>query len=127
MSNPKLGVDLAGPDLIPTYQGDVALIEGKNNVRGAILRRLNTPLGCLFAHPWYGNPVHDILSENMNDAWAGRAIAGIRQCLDQEPRIKVESVQVTMYPEDRLAVFNITYRVLDEPGEENIVWQVSIT
>lgn len=126
MANPKLGVDLAGPDLIPTYQGDVALVEDKKNVKGAILRRLNTPLGGLFAHPQYGNPVHDILSEIMDQAWAGKAIAGIRQCLDQEPRVKVETVDVDMYPEQRLAVFNITYRVLDEPGAENLVWQVNI-
>lgn len=126
MGNPKLGVDLAGPDLVPTYTGDVALVDDKMNVKGAILRRLNTPPGGLFAHPWYGNPVYDIMSETMDDAWAGKAVAGIRQCLDQEPRIKVESVEVSIYPEQRLAVFEITYRILDEPGAENLVWQVNI-
>lgn len=125
-ANPKLGVDLAGPDLASTPAGDVALVDGRENVRRAILRRLNTPLGGLFAHPQYGNPVHDILSETMDDAWAGKAVAGIRQCLDQEPRIRVEAVKVDMYPEQRLAVFEISYRVLDEPGAENIVWQVKI-
>ncbi|TEB09296.1 GPW/gp25 family protein [Pelotomaculum propionicicum] len=126
MTNPKLGVDLAGPDLSPTYQGDAALVHDTTNVRGAILRRLETPLGGLFAHPQYGNPVHDILSDVMADAWSGKAVVGIRQCLDQEPRVKVEDVNVEMYPEQRLAVFNITYRVLDEPGVENLVWQVNI-
>lgn len=126
MANQKLGVDLAGPDLIPTYQGDASLVDDKVNVRGAIMRRLNTPLGRLFNHPEYGNPVHDILSEPMDEAWAGKAMAGIRQCLAQEPRIKVESVKVEMYPEQRTAVFLISYKVLDEPGIENIIWQVSI-
>ncbi|MEW6423184.1 MAG: GPW/gp25 family protein [Bacillota bacterium] len=126
MANPKLGVDLAGPDLVATYTGDASLVEDKENVRGAIIRRLNTPLGRLFAHPWYGNPVHDLLSEPMDDAWAGKALAGIRQCLDQEPRIKVKSVQVNISPEDRKAVFNISYTIIETPGVENLVWQVNL-
>lgn len=126
MGNPKLGVDLAGPDLVPTYTGDVSLVKDKDNVRGAMLRRLNTPLGGLFAHPWYGNPVYDILSDIMNQAWAGKAVVGIRQCLKQEPRINVESVQVDIFPEDRLAVFNIVYSIFDTPKEENLVWQVNL-
>lgn len=126
MANQKLGVDLAGPDLVPTYQGDASLVDDKVNVRGAIMRRLNTPLGRLFNHPEYGNPVYDILSEPMDEAWAGKAMAGIRQCLAQEPRIKVESVKVDMYPEQRTAVFLISYKLLDEPGIENIIWQVRI-
>lgn len=126
MANQKLGVDLAGPDLVPTYQGDAALVDDRANVRGAIMRRLNTPLGGLFAHPEYGNPVHDLLSEPMDEAWSGKAVAGIRQCLNQEPRIKVESMWVGMLPELRLAVFTIEYSVIDTPGSENIVWQVDI-
>lgn len=127
MGNPKLGIDLAGPDLIPTYQGDTALVDDRANVRGAMMRRLNTPLGGLFAHPEYGNPVHDLLSETMDEAWQGKALAGIRQCLDQEPRIKVEDVQVYIYPEQRKAFFNISYAVLDDPGIENIVWEVDLS
>lgn len=126
MANPKLGVDLAGPDLVPTYQGDASLVDDKVNVRGALKRRLNTPLGGLFTHPEYGNPVHDLLSEPMGDAWQGKAIIGIRQCLDQEPRIKVDSVQVDLHPEQRMAVFTITYKVLDDPGAENLVWKVNL-
>lgn len=126
MPNPKLGVDLAGPDLVPTYQGDTALVEDKVNVRKAIERRLNTPLGRLFAHPEYGNPVHDLLSEPMDDAWQGKAIAGIRQCLAQEPRIKVEAVQVEIFLEDRKAVFTTSYSVVETPGVENLVWQVNL-
>jgi len=126
MANQKLGVDLAGPDLVPTYQGDASLVDDKVNVRGAIMRRLNTPLGGLFTHPEYGNPVHDILSDTMDEAWAGKAMAGIRQCLAQEPRIKVEAVKVEMYPEQRTAVFLISYKLLDEPGIQNIIWQVNI-
>lgn len=127
MPNPKLGVDLAGPDLVPTYQGDAALVDDKANVRGAIERRLNTPLGGLFAHPGYGNPVYDLLSEPLDGVWPGKAMAGVRQCLDQEPRIRVESVQVEVYPEQRKAMFDISYSLLDTPGTENLVWGVNLT
>lgn len=127
MANPKLGVDLAGPDLAPTYQGDISLVDDKQNVRGAIMRRLNTPLGGLFFHPEYGNPVHNLLSEPVDASWPGKAVAGIYQCLGQEPRITVESVGIDVYPEQRLAVFNIIYRIVETPGTENLVWQVNIS
>lgn len=125
MGNQKLGVDLADPDLTVTYQGDLALTDGKDNVKNALLRRLNTPLGALFAHPEYGNPVFDLISDVINAAWAGKAVAGIRECLDQEPRIKGDSV-VEMYLEQRQAVSQISYSILDKPGTENLVWQVSV-
>lgn len=122
----KLGVDIAGPDLAATYQGDLALANGANNVKGAIIRRLDTPLGGLFSHPSYGNPVWDLLSDVMDRSWSGRAEAAIRTCLAQEPRITVRDVQVTVYPEDRQAVFSIDYQVLDVPRADNLVWSVSV-
>lgn len=127
MGNPKLGIDLAGPDLPTTYQGDTALLEDRANVRAAMIRRLDTPLGGLFSHPEYGNPVHDILSEPMDAAWVGKAESGLRQCLAQEPRIVVESITSDIYPEERKAVFSISYAVVDEPGSENLVWEVDLS
>lgn len=126
VNNSRLGVDLAGLDLRTTYQGDLALSEGRDNVRAAIMRRLDTPLGGLFSHPKYGNSVHDIISEVMDDSWQGKAISGIRQCLAQEPRITLESVGVEIVMEQRTAVFSILYSVLDAPAAENIVWEVSL-
>jgi len=126
MANPRLGVDLAGLDLRTTLQGDLALIEDKENVRAAIIRRLDTPMGKLFSHPDYGNPLHDLLSEPINQDFEGRAVIAIQQCLSKEPRIKLEGVEVTLVPEQRQVLFNITYRILDEPGPENLVWEVAL-
>lgn len=124
MANPRLGVDLAGLDLRTTLQGDLALIEDRDNVRAAIIRRLDTPLGKLFSHPDYGNPLHDLLSESIDQNFSGRAVIAIQQCLSQEPRIKLQGVEVTLAPEQRRVVFNITYSILDQPGSDNLVWEV---
>jgi len=126
MGNPKLGVDLASPDLIATYTGDIKLADDRENVRQAIIRRLNTPLGGLFSHPEYGNPLWDHLSGVMDQSWPSKAEGAIRICLAQEPRITVESVQVTINLETRQAVFNIEYQILDEPRADNLVWSVSV-
>lgn len=124
--NPRLGVDLAGLDLRTTYQGDLALNEGRENVRAAMMRRLDTPVGGLFSHPDYGNPVHDILSDVMDNAWEGKVIAGIHKCLQQEPRIQVQTVEVETELEARKAIILITYSVLNEPGTDNLVWEVNL-
>lgn len=126
MTNPRLGVDLAGHDLRNTPQGDLALMEDIENVRYAIYRRLETPLRSLFAHPDYGNPVHDLLSEPMDQTWQGKAIAGIRECLAQEPRITVLKVVVDIDIENRKAVFSISYAVMGIPRADNLVWQVNL-
>jgi len=123
MANPKLGVDLAGRT---TAQGDLNLMEDVENVRAAMTRRLDTPLGALFSHPGYGNPVHDMLSEPMDSTWEGKALAGIRSCLEQEPRITLKTVEVTIYMEMRKAAFNSTYLILGTPREDNLVWEADL-
>lgn len=126
MANRKLGVDLAGLDLRTTLQGDLALTDDRENVRAAMMRRLDTPLGGLFSHPDYGNPLHDMLSDPIDQNFAGRAVIAIRQCLNQEPRIKVKGIEITAEPEQRRVVFIISYSILDEPGSENLVWEVAL-
>jgi phage baseplate assembly protein W len=79
----------------------------------------------LFAHPDYGNLIWDLLSENVNNAWAGKAETAIRECLNQEPRISVDSIQISIYPEARRVVADIYYQVKDVPGVENLVWSVA--
>ncbi len=126
MANPKLGVDLAGLDLHTTYQGDLALMQDVDNVRAAIHRRLETPLGGLFSHPDYGNPLHEYLSEQMDSTWEGKAIVGIKECLKQEPRITLKKVEISINMESRKAAFSISYLVLNAPGEDNLVWEVDL-
>lgn len=126
MANPRLGVDLAGLDLRSTLQGDLALIDDRGNVRAAIYRRLDTPQGRLIFHPWYGNSLHELLSEPLDASFSGRAIAAIRQCLSQEPRIELKDIEVAMNPEERRVIFNLTYTILDYPGTDNIVWEVDL-
>ncbi len=126
MTNPKLGVDLAGLDLRTTSQGDLALMEDIENVKAALQRRLETPLGGLFSHPEYGNPLHDYLSEPMDSTWEGKTLAALQECLGQEPRITLKKVDISIDMENRKAVFSISYLVLNTPGEDNLVWEVDL-
>jgi len=127
VANEKLGVDLAFDldDLLLTPTGDLALTEDTANVRAAVLRLLNTRPGELLAHPDIGNPVWDMLSDPITDGWLDLAKAAILTCLETEPRITVQDISAESLPEQRAVRFTITYLVLDEPGEENLVWEVS--
>ncbi|GBF34151.1 hypothetical protein DCCM_3263 [Desulfocucumis palustris] len=127
MDNPKLGVDMAfKDDLVISNQGDIQLTADAANVKSAVIRRLNTPVGELLFHPGYGNPLYDILSDIMTESWKGKAITAIRQCLAQEPRISVDTVSVEIFPEDRIARFTIAYKLLDDPRSDNVVWEASL-
>lgn len=127
MANEKLGVDLAFDldDLLLTPTGDLALTEDTANVRAAVLRLLNTRPGDLLAHPDIGNPVWDMLSDPITDGWLDLAKAAILNCLEAEPRITVQNITTEPIPEQRLIRFVVSYQVLDEPGEENLVWEVN--
>ena len=127
MGNAKLGVDLAfNADLLVTYQGDLKTVADRDNVIQAVRMRLDTPLGALFYDSSYGNPVLEMLSENLDSTWPGRATRAIKECLDHEPRIAAPGVQPDIIPEARKAVFNITFQILDDPRPGNLVWEVEI-
>lgn len=119
-----LGVDLAHNGRI-TSNGDLAIVSGPDNVRQAVTRRLNTPRGSLFAHPTYGNPVYDMLSEPITESWIGRAISCIQECLSDEPRIILINISTQVIPESRNVCFTVSYQLVNDSEVENITWEAA--
>lgn len=137
MKNLQLGTDLklenvgswlnaAETDVATTESGDLAVIDDRDNVRQALLRRFNTPVGVLWAHPEYGNPVWDILSEGIDDDFLHRATDGLRDCILQEPRVELISISYTENPEARLVIFDISYKLLNDTRVDNLNWELDV-
>lgn len=111
---------LSGPDI--SGEQDWNTIYNADNVRQALLIRLNCRKGDLWAHPEFGNPIWDMLSRPMDENFEEDATQAIRECLSAEPRaeeIRIDSELNYLY---RQAAFSIWYRVLKDPKAHNLVW-----
>jgi phage baseplate assembly protein W len=121
-TNPTLfGNDLAltdegdGGDLFSDSDGDLASNEGWDNLRQAIVRRLNTMQGHLSrlvrdveslyrVNHTYGNPAYRFLSEPINNNTINGLRTGVEECLREEDRIAILSVSVRIEVEARIRV-----------------------
>lgn len=136
-NNPQMGVDIKlqnqtswfgsfDTDLETTGRGDLCLIEGSDNLRQALIRRLNTPLGELWAHPDYGNGALDILSELIDDNLKALTIDAVSDCIRAEPRAQLIKIDALEYPEQRCVQFEIFYRELGQTRVDNLVWRLNV-
>lgn len=132
MVNERLGRDLRITDtdnwlnpesggLVLSDHGDADTIDDAALVDQALRLRLNTRKGELWAHPDYGNPVYDILSDLMTDEWFARAISGLTDCINDEPRASCTGVTYTAVPQERRVEFTIQYKIVDG-RQGNLIW-----
>lgn len=122
MSDDWSGTDiLLDTDIHASNTGDYALISGKNNVALSVKRRLATPLGELFYDETYGNGVYDRLGEPMDEDWIEGARLDLFNCLDSEVRITVNSIDINVVNEERMAAFTINY--YDNENQESVELQ----
>lgn len=133
MANAALGVDIAldgslswqaaeGNDMKTTDTNDIALVDDLDVVRQALFKRLNTRKGDLWAHPDYGCGIWDILSDLMTDTWYKEAVSTIQECINDDPRAQVVSVTYSAVPQNRQVAFTITYRIISDGRQDNLVW-----
>lgn len=120
-------VSLTNLDFVRSQQAGLATVDGADNVQGAVLRRLDTPLGDLPAHPDYGNGAWDMLGDALVAGWPDRFLAAIRLCLAQEPRIAVVGLRLGIVAEAGRVDVGVTYQLLGQPGERNLVWSIDIS
>jgi phage baseplate assembly protein W len=109
---------------------DLAIVEGAENLRQALLLRFLTPVGDLAAlgHPRYGCRLHELIGELNNDTVRNRAKMYVLQALAEEPRVKeVLSVSVTPSPRDPAAVdVRVALVPIGEPAALNLVFPFSL-
>lgn len=132
MKNKNLGVDIritgANDWLTPesggivlAATGDMETVDDVDLVDQALKLRLNTRKGELWAHPAYGNPVFDILSDLMSPEWFSHAVDGLTECINDEPRAQCVDVSYEAVPQERRVAFTIQYRIVDG-REGSLVW-----
>lgn len=119
-------VDLTALDFVMSPQAGLATVAGSDNVAGAILRRLDTPLGDLIAHKSFGNAAWDRLDDPMTTGWGDRYQADIRTCLAQEPRITLLGVSLVIDYLTSAVRTTVTYQELARPGRRNLVWTANL-
>lgn len=99
----KLKFDQIGADLIVTPEGDLDTVASEDNLAQSIIARLATDEGELYdiGHADYGSRLHEVIGEVNNATTRQRIKTKVRECLDQEPRIKeVVSINVLTNPSD---------------------------
>jgi hypothetical protein len=66
-----------------------------------------------------------MLGDELNELWVARAVAAVRDCLAQEPRIQWYEVDCELVPESsRLARFYVRYVPIAHQVTENLIWEV---
>jgi hypothetical protein len=101
-------------DFQETATADVVMVEGGENIERALRRRLTTPQGDLFYDTAYGNPVFELLGEDITEDLLTRAKLGIRDCVNQDSRVVCPAVEATVQLEQRRVLFHIRYQILGE-------------
>jgi phage baseplate assembly protein W len=105
---------------------DLAILNGADNLRQALLLRFLTPLGELTAlgHPDYGSRLYELIGELNSEANRSRAKVFVLQALAAEPRVKtVRSVQVVQSKIDRTQVdIHIVLTAIDSDTDLNFVF-----
>ncbi len=130
MANLTLGIDIAltgtadmltGTSDICTAGNDLASVEDVDVVRQALILRLNTPKGDLWAHPDYGCDIWDLISEPLSDDWVKQAVNAITECINADARTQAVSVTYDIAYVERTATFKIVYQIVDG-RQDNLVW-----
>lgn len=130
-ANLDLGIDIlltgnanlsaTSGDLSTTSTNDIAVVDDVENVRQALIKRLNTRKGDLWAHPDYGCDIWDILSDPMTDAWLKSAVQTIADAINDDPRSQVVKVTYESVQQERYVIFTIIYEIIDG-RQDNLVW-----
>lgn len=106
VSNEKLGRDLKlridslGADLTADKSGDLATVDGIDNLAQAIICRLSTTVGEMeeLGHGGYGSRLSEVLGQPRNDRSMSLILRTVASSLAGERRIR-ELVSVTAIPD----------------------------
>jgi uncharacterized protein len=96
-----------------TAAGGVAMVEGDESIRQAIIMLMSTRPGERVMRPAYGSNLDRLIFAPNNDTTAGLAIHYVRQALQRwEPRVEVLDIDAQPDPDDawRLNI-QLKYRV----------------
>ncbi|MGH3450247.1 MAG: GPW/gp25 family protein [Haloechinothrix sp.] len=124
------GFDLAvSGGLSTTATGTVAMVEGDDAIRQAIMLLLSTVPGERLMRPDYGSHLHRLLFAVNDQTTAGLAIHYVRQAIERwEPRVAIVDVDAASDPglPEQLNI-RLTYRVRAGVATEILVYPLDLS
>lgn len=122
--------------------GDLAIVQGINVIKDALIRRLRTPLGqygvliggyddegqkVIIRHGvGYGSDAGRMISEPLTNTWIRSFVELITATLGEEDRIRLVDVDVDIYdPARGMVRFTIKYEIADSGDVENLTLETA--
>lgn len=127
-AHPDLDADAGEPGLQLNARGRIAMVEGADSVRQAILLLLTTVPGERVMRPDYGCDLHRLVFAPNDPTTAGLAIHYVRRALEQwEPRIEILKLDAGQDPgsPERLQI-TLSYRMRATGRREEITLAMSL-
>lgn len=126
VSDASLGQDLqlvpedTGGDFLQSEDFDIAVIQGYDNLKSSLLRRILTPLGSIKTFVYdttgllitdqnYGNGAYKYLSEPLSETLITRIKEELTTCLMQETRIQLQTIDAGIAP--LRGAYQVTYNI----------------
>lgn len=107
-NNSILGRALSIP--IFASNGSADVVTGAANVRQAVIQRLGTPIGTLPFNPDFGSRLGELLFEPNDNIAVQVGKTLIRECLNNEGRIRV--LQVNAMQDTTTITYSVQYQIL---------------
>jgi phage baseplate assembly protein W len=117
-----------GYDLLPDYQGDIALTQSTDNISQALTLRILVRRGELTRLGWpdFGSRVHELIGEPNNLRTRTRLMAFARSAIEGDPRV-VEVTNITAEPTERSLVrLEMDVQLISEPNPLNLVVDIDL-
>lgn len=127
--HPDLDAAGEGPGLQLTPRGSIAMVEGNDSIRQAVLLLLSTMPGERVMRPDYGCDLHRLLFMPNDDTAAGLAIHYVQRALDRwEPRIESVRVDADASPQrSELLDITVEYRVRATQRVEQLTFTMDLS
>ncbi|MGC9347461.1 MAG: GPW/gp25 family protein [Anaerolineae bacterium] len=121
VSEPEAGLQIAP-------RGNIAMVEGGDSVRQAILLLLSTMPGERVMRPEYGCNLHQLVFAPNDDTTAGLAIHYVQRALERwEPRIEILRLDAGRNPHrPELLDLVLEYRVLATQRVEELTFSLNL-
>lgn len=117
--------DLRGTDVscFPHLDGGFGLISGRRVVMEAVLKRLSTPRGMLWAHPDYGLDLRNYIGEQITDATLAQLRSDVQAECENDERVLAVDVGVTW--NSAASTLYVALTVYDGNGPFSLTLQVT--
>jgi phage baseplate assembly protein W len=104
-------------------RGQIAMVEGPHDIDSSLHAVLSTAPGERVMRPEFGCAIWDLLFDPLNHNTVGLMAQSVREAVSRwEPRVDLESVDVTVTPSRESVVVDVKYRIRATNDRRNLVY-----